>query len=445
MTIRLGDNSYVKCEGQYGYIANRLTGKQYTFDENGKMMLGMLSRQPQDVCAIASKLATLYDECSAEDLADDVNEFFRFLADEGLVLLDDHTEDTPDYDLGGVPPLTALTFELTKRCNERCVHCYLPNELKHQGANLSFDVVKRVIDEFHDGGGQKIALTGGEALLYRHFEQVVQYADSLGIDLVLLSNLTRLSDDHIQSLKRHNISDIQTSLYGSNTAIHDAITQHTGSYEKTTAAIEHLLENGLPVSISCPVMKENMDDITNILDYGRHKGIEVRLELNITACMDKSAANLSHRLDIDELELFLRKLMAYDKAATMNMLTRHKQQYDETYDFVGYLNTPICSIGQDSLYVTAEGNVASCPSLQGIVLGNVNKDSIKDIWQSHRILKYFRGICEGTFRKCVDCNASDYCVRCLARNYTDTGDCMNFPSYACQMAHLSKKLVEEYQ
>lgn len=445
MNIRLGDNSFVKCKGQYGYIANGLTGKQYTFDENGKMMLGMLSRQPQDIREICSKLAMAYDECNVDELADDVSEFFKFLSDEGLVLLDEQKEEIAKNGQASVPPLTALTFELTKRCNERCVHCYLPNELKRQGAELSIEVVKRVIDEFHSCGGRKVALTGGEALLAKHFEDVMQYAGSLGLDLVLLSNLTRLTENQIQRLRHYNITDIQTSLYGSNAAIHDGITQYKGAFEKTTTAIERLLDNGLSVSISCPVMKENKDDITNILDYGRLKGLEVRLELNITACMDKSAANLSHRLDIDELEQFLRNLMQYDKDATMKMLTRHKQRYDEAYDFVDYLNAPICSIGQDALYVTAEGNVASCPSLQGIVLGNVNTESIKEIWQSHQTLKHFRGIKEGTFPKCVDCCASDYCVRCVARNYTDTGDCMKFPSYACQMAHLSKRLVEKYQ
>ena len=51
------------------------------------------------------------------------------------------------------PRLNAIQFELTSRCNERCIHCYIPNGKKKHGFDMPTEKVKSIIDEFAEMGG----------------------------------------------------------------------------------------------------------------------------------------------------------------------------------------------------------------------------------------------------------------------------------------------------
>ena len=50
------------------------------------------------------------------------------------------------------------------------------------------------------------------------------------------------------------------------------------------------------------------------------------------------------------------------------------------------------------------------------------------------------------FPKCLECDARDYCNMCLVRNYNENnGDMFKTADHFCHVAHLNKRLVEEYQ
>ena len=192
-------------------------------------------------------------------------------------------------------------------------------------------------------------------------------------------------------------------------------------------------------------MKENCIDVIPLLDYAKKMAIPVELELNITARENGDTDNLEHRLSIDEMEALLRDLMAYDKDYTINLLRRHKYIYDEHFPFAEYLNYPACTAGHYGLYVTSDGRVTTCPNMQGIEMGHICRSSLRDIWENNTTINVLRNTTECSFRQCVNCEASDYCFRCFARNYTETGDYMQFPTYACDMAFLAKRIVEEQE
>jgi MoaA/NifB/PqqE/SkfB family radical SAM enzyme len=75
----------------------------------------------------------------------------------------------------------------------------------------------------------------------------------------VLSNLTLLNDDIIAVMNETRLSSVQVSLYSMNTTIHDSITCLKGSFQKTLANIQRLIENDIPVQIACPGMKQNKD------------------------------------------------------------------------------------------------------------------------------------------------------------------------------------------
>ncbi len=103
-----------------------------------------------------------------------------------------HGAGSPHDKLGR--PLRDLRISVTDRCNFRCVYC-MPKEvfgrdyefLPHAEL-LSFEEIARVARAFVDAGVQKIRLTGGEPLLRRNLERLVEMLAKLPVDLTLTTN-----------------------------------------------------------------------------------------------------------------------------------------------------------------------------------------------------------------------------------------------------------------
>src|SRR6185437_2232732 len=91
-------------------------------------------------------------------------------------------------------PMRDLRISVTDRCNFRCVYC-MPKEvfdgsykfLPHADL-LTFEEIARVARAFVDAGVTKIRLTGGEPLLRRHLERLVELLAKLPVDLTLTTN-----------------------------------------------------------------------------------------------------------------------------------------------------------------------------------------------------------------------------------------------------------------
>lgn len=447
--VSLSPYSFIRCTPQRAYIANQSTGKQLVYDVTGGEWLRMLTHSPQAVEDIVSRLASEYEDVEPTELLVDFQEFIATLVDEGFAAVGESRNEaennsresiTPVMD---IPPITDLTIEITNRCNERCIHCYLPDELKDKGITMSLEDMKVLVDSFADMGGQTVTLTGGEVFLHRDLSDLLQYIHQRQLRIIIYSNLIALSDEKLKELECVNVDHIQVSLYGVHPEVHDRITGVKGSCERTLRSIEMIAGTSIPLKIACPVMRENRTDVISLMDYARKYMVPVELELNITARENQATDNLEHRLSMEEMETLLRELMSYDREYTTRMLHRHQFTYDERFPFAEYLNYPVCTAGHYGLYVTSDGKVTTCPNLQGIEMGHISRSTLKEIWTDSPAITSLRYATECSFRQCINCEASDYCFRCFARNYTETGDCMKIPEYACDMAFLAKRIVEE--
>ena len=94
-------------------------------------------------------------------------------------------------------------------------------------------------------------------MLHKSFCDFLRKCNEYNLSVNVLSNLTLLNDEVIKEMKMNPLLAVQVSLYSMNSNIHDEITQMKGSYEKTKNAILKLVENDIPLQISCPIMKQN--------------------------------------------------------------------------------------------------------------------------------------------------------------------------------------------
>lgn len=480
MLIRQSKNSFIRTTANYGYITNQLTRHDRVYDESGADLLKQISREPKEVDDIVDNLVNLYKDVDFDTLKADFMEFAESLAEDKFIVIGETVEElnakdkdftyaidspktlendftqktkekisenTQDFfleEVQGRPLIASLQLELSSRCNERCIHCYIPNGKKNHGIDMPLEKFKKVVDEFAEMGGIHITLSGGEALLHKDIVKMLHYCREKDLKISVLSNLIKLTDDEIKAMKETNISLVQTSLYSMNPEKHDFITTVKGSFEKTKNAIERLVAADVPVQISCPLMKANKDGYKEVLKYAQSLKIKAQTDYIMMAQADLDTANLANRLSIEETEKVINDIIDYDFNYATDIENLRPVSHDIEFDRERYLAQPVCGVGYDNCCVTANGDVYPCAGWQDYVLGNVYRQSLKEIWENSARIKELRKLTNASFPQCVDCEARDYCAMCLVRNYNESGgDMMKINKHFCDVAFLNKRLVEE--
>jgi MoaA/NifB/PqqE/SkfB family radical SAM enzyme len=81
--------------------------------------------------------------------------------------------------------LKSLQLELTSRCNERCIHCYIPQGSKTASLDTAF--VCDILSQYRDMGGQNLTISGGEPMCHPDFFSIVDNASFYGFPIRILS------------------------------------------------------------------------------------------------------------------------------------------------------------------------------------------------------------------------------------------------------------------
>lgn len=481
MLVRLSKNSFIRIydDGKLGYINNQLTRHDRTYDEAGADFLKQISRKARQESDMVDSLCAIYGEECREEISRDFAKFtddldahrfilrgeteseldtqdidFSYSMDNPKTLADDFTQKTNEkprkytqdallqHDIEK-PRLAGLQFELTSRCNERCIHCYIPNGKKNTGVDMPFEKFSYILDQYAEMGGLHVTLSGGEALMNKDIVKMLRYCREKDMQISLLTNLISLKDEHIPILKEVNVSLIQVSLYSMDANIHDTITTVKGSFEKTKAAIEKLHAADIPVQISCPVMKANKDSYNDVMRYAESLKMKSQTDYVMMAQADLDTSNLANRLSIEETEKVVRDIVFYDtdyKGITL------EQEPLSSIPIEEYKEMPLCGAGINDLCITVNGDVYPCSGWQSFVVGNIFEQSLKDIWENSPQLSIVRNVRQKDFPKCLTCEARDYCNMCLVRNYNESGgDMFKINQHFCDVAFLTKRLVEEWR
>src|SRR5271163_151664 len=128
----------------------------------------------------------------------------------------------------GVP--IAVHMDVTYRCNERCVHCYLDHD---DHGEMTTAEIKGVLNQLAEAGVFFITFSGGEVLMRRDFFEIVEYARRLQFNVKVKTNGVMIREAQARRLRELGVEQIQISVYSRRPEVHDAITKLPGSLRRT--------------------------------------------------------------------------------------------------------------------------------------------------------------------------------------------------------------------
>jgi 12,18-didecarboxysiroheme deacetylase len=165
-----------------------------------------------------------------------------------------------------------VVWNVTRRCNLKCVHCYSRSEDSDYGGELSTEQGRALIDDLSQFGAPVILFSGGEPLIRPDILELIRYAGEKGRRTVLSTNGTLITATVAAKLKELGLSYVGISLDGME-AVHDAFRGVSGAFSRVIAAIGRCKDVGLKVGLRFTINKRNYEEIPRVFDLVEDAGI----------------------------------------------------------------------------------------------------------------------------------------------------------------------------
>jgi len=131
---------------------------------------------------------------------------------------------------------------------------------------LSTKQALAVVDELADAHVTALAFSGGEPLTRKDFFQVARHASDRGLYVSLASNGTLLTKENVAKIKEAKVNYIDVSIDGACAKTHDDFRGVPGTFDKAIAGLKNCVEADLCVCIATTVGKNNMAELSAIID-----------------------------------------------------------------------------------------------------------------------------------------------------------------------------------
>jgi len=301
----------------------------------------------------------------------------------------------------------AVQLDITYRCNERCVHCYLDH---HDHGEMTTAEILGLIDEMADAGVLTLTLSGGEIFLRKDFFEIVEHARRLSFCVKLKTNALLIGEREAARLRDLAVQEIQVSIYSHRPEVHDAITLVPGSLKRSLSAIRFLKAQELKVVMANVLMRQNRNDYTRVQDLAEEIGVDFTLDPTITPMMDGDRSILGLGADAHTLRDVFRDSAVVGDVAEFCAIPSEGGEVD--------LDSRPCSAGHTTCYVSPYGDVFPCVQFP-LPTGNVRRQRFVDIWRHSSQMNEVRSIRLKDLPTCSSCSHAGSCTRCPGLAYME--------------------------
>jgi len=276
--------------------------------------------------------------------------------------------------------IAIIQFQYDYLCNMDCEHCcvdkfYVPRSWEKASGRRKFELedVRELSRQADAMGLANFVITGGEPLILKEFDQLVDAIDPSKFYLVTDSNGWALDYKRAKHLKKIGIDKVQLSLDGITAEEHDTFRRKPGAFDRAMRAIDACKKAELHIILSTVIWKERIytDEWVKFLDFAKEKQV---------------GTYVVYAKPVGAYENQLEPMMTEKEGKIL-------QQFEEEYDIFTHM-TP--SYGRDigciavkrMVPVSRYGDVMPCP-YQHVSLGNFFEEPLADIIGRGLNIKWF--------------------------------------------------------
>jgi radical SAM protein with 4Fe4S-binding SPASM domain len=354
---------------------------------------------------------------------------------------------------GGTRTLDSLDMELTERCNNNCIHCYInlpADDLIARQKELSKEEIQEILRQAVSLGCLTVRFTGGEPLLREDFEDLYVFARKLGLRVILLTNATLITPALTEIFARiPPLESIEITVYGMRRNSYESVTRVSGSFEAAWQGIHLLLEKRVPFLVKGVLLPPNREEIEEFESWASTiPGMDTTPSYSIFI-------DLRHRRDSQQKNLLLKGLRLTPEEVVQFFFRRQEKYLREMREFCSQFTRPSggdlfsCGAGMRNGCVDAYGHLQLCMLLRHPdTVYNLKKGSLKNALTIFfpEIRKKMKVENSDYLARCACCFLHGLCEQCPARSWLEHGTLDTPVEYHCEIAHAQARalgLLEE--
>ncbi len=334
-----------------------------------------------------------------------------------------------------------VAWNITKRCNFKCKHCYSDATINTDEKELSLEEIKSIIDEMKELKVPVILLSGGEPMMHEHIFEIIGYIRASGIRVSLSTNGSLITPESARKLKDLGVSYVGISLDGIG-EVNDQFRGVQGAFDGAVKGIRNCHAVGQKVGLRMTVHQENVEEVPSILNFMEKESIN-RVCFYHLVPSGRGSAIKDQMMSSQQARKFVEKLVDY----TLDIKTRGIDKeiltvtnhsdgpytYLLTKEKVPQLSDSVMEklsnnrgnrSGIAILNMDWLGNVYPDQFSKFMALGSVRQSTLSDIWiKGSKELNQLRNKRTYLNDRCSGCKWLDICGGNLrARAYMTTGD-----------------------
>ncbi len=318
-----------------------------------------------------------------------------------------------------------VAWNLTKRCNLSCTHCYISaGPFQTAEAELGTADCRRVVDELLAvNPSPMLILSGGEPLVREDLPEIAAYASSRGATVVVGTNGTTLTGPRVAMLKEAGVSGVAVSVDSLEEGRHDLFRGGARALERTREALARLREHRLDFIVQTTATPENATEIPQLVAWAAEQGA-VCFNLYFLVPTGRGAG--LRDLTPEKIEALLASLAEEEGRHRGSMMVRakcaphfmrHVHQANPDSPVLSYRTR--CPCGIDYCRITPDGKLTPCPYMP-TVAGDLRSQSFGEIWSTSPVFADLRRRELGG--RCGRCEYRMVCGGCRARALATSGD-----------------------
>jgi len=318
-----------------------------------------------------------------------------------------------------------VAWNLTKRCNLSCTHCYISaGPFQTAEEELGTAECRRIVDELLAvNPSPMLILSGGEPLVREDLPEIAAYASGRGATVVVGTNGTTLTGSRVAMLKEAGVSGVAVSVDSLEEGRHDLFRGGARALERTTEALARLREHRLDFVVQTTATPENAAEIPRLVEWAAEQGA-VCFNLYFLVPTGRGAGLLD--LAPERIEALLASLAEEERRRRGSMMVRakcaphfmrHVHQAEADSPVLSYRTR--CPCGIDYCRITPDGKLTPCPYMP-TVAGDLRSQSFGEIWSGSPVFADLRRRELGG--RCGRCEYRMVCGGCRARALATSGD-----------------------
>lgn len=313
-------------------------------------------------------------------------------------------------------PITASPMDvellLTHNCNLKCKHCFQSSESHSDRRNhLSVSEWKRIFRQLESVNVYNVIISGGEPMIYPHFEELLRIATDLRMSFSILTNGMLISDSNLDIFKKKNVS-VTISLDGATAELHEYL-RGRNTYKRLMRNIELLVENDVKLNIAHVVNTHNKKHLEELVCFLIDKGVK-NLSINLVEPEGRASSNSYLILNSKEEQQMREKINCLQsRYADRIKINFPNLSYRKNIDGFSKEEKVYCAAGTKRVAISSDGCVYPCVyafNLPFLKMGDLKRESLQNIWKKETEWRLMRGgITTSQIYTCNSCKLQRWC------------------------------------